>query len=86
MFGSWPSSSSSPASSPRATAVPIVSKKSDSITAKTGTIAAQNPKVEKNPNEKFPRRLKSGAAVTESGTCAMPGPTAPRSRCRPRSR
>jgi hypothetical protein len=59
---------------PRATAVPIVSKKSDSITAKTGTIAVQNPRVEKNPNEKFPRRLKSGVAVTESGTLRDTGP------------
>ena len=75
MFGSLPSSSSNPASSPSATAVPIVSKKSDSITANTGTIAAQKPRVEKNPNEKSPSRLKSGVAVTESGSCAIPGPS-----------
>jgi hypothetical protein len=74
MLGSFPSSSSSPASSPRATAVPIVSKKSDNITAKTGTITVQNPRVEKNPNEKFPRRLKSGVAVTGSGTLRDTGP------------
>jgi hypothetical protein len=76
MPGSFPSSSSRPASSPSATAVPIVSKKSDSMTANTDTIAVQNPSAEKKSNEKFPRRLKSGVPVTESGTWAIPGPTA----------
>ena len=60
MFGSLPSSSSRPASSPSPTAVPIVSKKSDSMTANTGTIAAQNPSVAKNPNEKFPSETEVG--------------------------
>ena len=76
MLGSRPCSSRNPASSPSATAVPIVSKKSESMTVTTAAIAGTTPSVEKKPNENSPTRLKSGVDVTESGTCAIPGPTA----------
>ena len=76
MLGSRPSSFRNPASSPNPTAVPIVSKKSESMTVTTAAIAAATPIVEKNPNENSPTRLKSGVDVTESGTCAIPGPSA----------
>ena len=55
--------------------MPIVSKKSESITAKIGTRAVRNPSVPKNPSETLPTSPKSGTETTSAGTCATPGPT-----------
>ena len=67
--------SRSPASFPSPTAVPIVSKKSDSITETIAAMAVQKLRTENTPKLKFPTRLKSGLAVKACGICAMPGPT-----------
>ena len=60
MPGSRPSSSSRSASFPRPTAVPIVSKKSDSMTDKIAAIAVQKLSTLKTSKLKLPTSAKSG--------------------------
>ena len=61
MFGGMPSSSSSPASAPIAVIVPIVSKKSASISVKTSSSAETTPTASKEPSsENSPSVPKSG--------------------------
>ena len=72
MPGSLPSLSRRPASSARPTTVPIVSKKSDSITARIAAHAVANPSTSNTPKFTLPRSPKSGDWTILSGTCAMP--------------
>ena len=74
--GSLPFSSRRPASFPRPTAVPIVSKKSDSITETIAAIAVQKLRTLNTSKLKLPTSAKSGVAVMLDGSCATPGPTA----------
>ena len=69
MFGGMPSSSSRPASAPIATIVPIVSKKSASISVKTSRTAATTPTLANEPNRlKWPSSPKSGTSTILSGS------------------
>ena len=71
MPGSRPSMSSIFISPPRPIAVPIVSKKSDSITESTTAIAVAVPSTEKKSNENAPTSPKSGVSTTLSGIAAI---------------
>src|ERR671931_134663 len=57
------------------TTVPIVSKKSDSMTEITMARAVATPSVSKKPNQNFPTSPKCGAENHECGTSAVSGPT-----------
>ena len=73
MPGSRPRASSSPASPAIPTTVPIVSKKSESITDSTTAIPVAMPRTSQTPlSENFPSRWKCGALTHLWGTRAMP--------------
>ena len=59
--------------------MPIVSKKSDSITERTAAIAVAVPSAEMKSNENSPTSAKSGDATTSSGIDAIPLGQIPRS-------
>jgi hypothetical protein len=79
MPGSLPFASSIFISPPSPITVPIVSKKSDSITESTTASAVAVPSTEKKSNEKAPTRPKSGVSTTPSGIAAIPFPQIDRS-------
>ena len=68
-FGGLPSLSSRPASAPMATMVPIVSKKSASISVKMSRQAETTPILLNEPSrEKWPSRPKSGMSMSVEGS------------------
>ena len=77
VFGGVPSSSSRPASAPIAVIVPIVSKKSASISVKISSSAVTTPAFSNEPSRlNSPRVPKSGVSKTSSGQAGVVRPHA----------